>query len=198
MSPRHAPLTHRGPGGDVPVRVLTHPRWRAIRIRVDDRGVTLTAPRRAPRRDMRAALRHHAAWIDRALAAAPAAPRPDPRAAHARAARPALVALVEEWAPRVGVDVPRVVVRDQRTRWGSASTRGTVSLNWRLSLCPPGVAEYVVVHELCHLVEMNHSPAFWALVERHLPGHRAPRRWLREHGGAILDGRETPEMEGTA
>ena len=88
------------------------------------------------------------------------------------------------------------MVRDQRTRWGSASARGTISLNWRLSLVPPNVAVYVVVHELCHLVEMNHSPAFWALVEGHLPGYRERRRWLRAHGGAILDQRDTPETEG--
>ncbi|MCB0881781.1 MAG: M48 family metallopeptidase [Thermoleophilia bacterium] len=194
----HRPLTHHGARGDLPVRVLTHPRWRTIRIRVDARGVTLTAPARTRRRSMEAALRHHAAWIDRTLAETPRTPPPDARAhaARVRAARPGLVALVDAWAPRVGVTVARVVVRDQRTRWGSASARGTISLNWRLSLVPPNVAVYVVVHELCHLVEMNHSPAFWALVEGHLPGYRERRRWLRAHGGAILDQRDTPETEG--
>lgn len=164
-----------------------------MRLRVDERGITLTAPRRATRGDLRRMLDDHVSWIERARAAVPAAPAGDgdaaSRAAQARARRAArapLVALVDRWAPVVGVVPQRVVVRAQRTRWGSASTRGTVSLNWRLVLTPPEVAEYVVVHELCHLVQMNHSPAFWALVEKHLPGYRGPRAWLREHGHAIL------------
>ncbi len=188
---------HRGRDGDVPVRVLRHPRWRALRLRVDERGVTVTMPARTPAMQARAFVASHRAWIDDALAARPVAPGPgDERRARA-AARPALVALVDAWAPRVGVAPTRVVVRSQRSRWGSASRRGTISLNHRLALAPAPVAEYVVVHELCHLVHMDHSPAFWALVRKHLPGFEGHREWLRRHGAAILaDTPPPPDAEG--
>jgi len=79
----------------------------------------------------------------------------------------------------------RTTIRDQRTRWGSCSARGTISLNWRLLLAPDEVAEYVVVHEVCHLQEMNHSPRFWALVAALYPEYARPRRWLRSHGATL-------------
>ena len=83
---------------------------------------------------------------------------------------------------RLGVECERIAVRDQRTRWGSCSTRGTLSFSWRLALAPPEVLEYVVVHELLHLREHNHSRAFWALLDEHRPGWRGQAAWLREHG----------------
>lgn len=79
---------------------------------------------------------------------------------------------------------PRAIaIRDPRTRWGSCSARGTVSFSWRLLMAPARVAEYVVVHELAHLIHLDHSPAFWDLVDRTRPAHRAESRWLRAHGG---------------
>lgn len=75
-----------------------------------------------------------------------------------------------------------VAIRDQKTRWGSCSTRKTLSFNWRLIMMPPEVLDYVIVHELCHLQEMSHSPRFWSLVESAMPGFREPRGWLRRHG----------------
>jgi predicted metal-dependent hydrolase len=77
-------------------------------------------------------------------------------------------------------------IRNQRTRWGSCSARGAMSFNWRLMLAPEAVLDYVVWHEACHLVVLDHSPRFWALVERHLPGYREPRRWLRRNGAALV------------
>lgn len=79
----------------------------------------------------------------------------------------------------------RLSIRDQSTRWGSLSGRGTLSLNWRLVMAPPEVLAYVVNHELAHLTHPNHSPAFWAEVERLMPGHDAHRRWLRRHGDLL-------------
>lgn len=90
------------------------------------------------------------------------------------------------WAPVVGAAPARICVRDQRSRWGSCSARGTVSLSWRLVLLEPELADYVVVHELCHLRQMNHSPAFWAAVEAVLPDWRARRAALRALPAAAL------------
>ena len=87
------------------------------------------------------------------------------------------------FGPQVGAQPSSISVRDPRTRWGSCSARGSVSLSWRLMMAPARVAEYVVVHELAHLVHLDHSQAFWDLVARARPDHRAEAAWLREHGG---------------
>ena len=92
----------------------------------------------------------------------------------------------EELAPRLawlaqerGFRYEKVCIRQQQTRWGSCSRRGSVSLNARLLLMPVGAIEYVLLHELCHTVEMNHSPRFWALVERNDPDYRAHKKLVR-------------------
>jgi predicted metal-dependent hydrolase len=105
----------------------------------------------------------------------------------ARAATRELVAmLIDEEAPALGVEVKRVQIRDQSTRWGSCSTLGNLSFNWRLALAPFEVLDYIVVHELCHLREQNHSSRFWRLVESRRPGFRAQRDWLWEYGPELL------------
>jgi predicted metal-dependent hydrolase len=103
-----------------------------------------------------------------------------------RAARELVAMLIDEEAPEIGVEPVRVQIRDQRSRWGSCSTRGTLSFNWRLVLAPFDVLDYVVVHELCHLREPNHSRRFWKLVEQRRPDWRAQRDWLHEHGPELL------------
>lgn len=73
-------------------------------------------------------------------------------------------------------------ISSARTRWGSCSPKGTMSFTWRLVMAPPDVIDYVVVHELCHLKEMNHSKAFWAQVEAIIPDYKCRRAWLKNHG----------------
>jgi len=78
--------------------------------------------------------------------------------------------------------IARIALRDTRSRWGSCSTSGTVSFSWRLAMAPPEVLDYVAAHEAAHLVEMNHGPAFWALVSQLCPAHQRQRAWLRREG----------------
>ena len=79
-----------------------------------------------------------------------------------------------------------LTIRNQRTRWGSCSSSGAMSFNWRLLLAPEPVLEYVVWHEACHLRVMDHSPGFWALVQRHCPDYQVHRRWLRREGNTLV------------
>ena len=117
-------------------------------------------------------------------------PADDPRPAierwYRRTARAELQPRLDEAARAVGRSYTKLTIRDQRTRWGSCSTTGAMSFNWRLLLGPEEVLDYVVWHEACHLAVMDHSPRFWALLERHRPGYRAPQRWLRQNGSALV------------
>jgi hypothetical protein len=76
-------------------------------------------------------------------------------------------------------------VRSQKSRWGSCSRRGTISLNWRLIQTPAFVSDYICLHELMHLRQMNHSPRFWREMERVCPDYRMAERWLKEHSGLL-------------
>lgn len=97
-------------------------------------------------------------------------------------ARQRLTTASDRYAAALGRSFGRVTLRDTRSRWGSCSSSGDLMFSWRLIMAPPDVLNYVAAHEVAHLVEMNHSPAFWAQVEYIYPNHRGPRRWLRDHG----------------
>jgi len=91
----------------------------------------------------------------------------------------------EHFAPMLGVTFNKVRVKDQRSLWGSCTPDGNLNFSWRLALAPDSVLDYLVVHELSHRAQMNHSRRFWAVVERVCPAHRSHRRWLRRHGQAL-------------
>ena len=95
-------------------------------------------------------------------------------------------ARVAKYAAVMGVTVGRITIRSQKSRWGSCSAKGNLNFNCLLMLCPEEIRDYVVVHELCHLKELNHAPAFWAQVERVLPGYKEQCQWLRENGSQII------------
>ena len=89
------------------------------------------------------------------------------------------------FAKRMAVDYNRIAVRAAKTRWGSCSAQGNLNFHWKLVLMPPEILDYVVVHELAHRKEMNHSQRFWAEVERILPDYKARRKWLKEFGSQV-------------
>jgi hypothetical protein len=114
---------------------------------------------------------------------------PEQRAAierwYRRAARAETLPRLDAAAAALGSAYSRLTIRDQRTRWGSCSATGAIAINWRLVLGPEEVLDYVIWHEACHLVVMDHSPRFWALLARHVPGYEQPRRWLRRSAPAL-------------
>ncbi len=100
-------------------------------------------------------------------------------------ARRYLTARAAELARQHGFTYQRIAIKDQRTRWGSCSSRGNLNFNWRLMLAPPAAIDYVIVHELCHLHEMNHSRRFWTLVGRCCPDYRRWVKWFKLNGASL-------------
>lgn len=101
-------------------------------------------------------------------------------------ARRVLTEKTDYYKSLLGVDYQRIRIGSQRTRWGSCSSKGTLSYNWHLVLMPERIMDYVVVHELCHLLEMNHSERFWKRVGELLPDYENRRKWLKENGNQYL------------
>jgi predicted metal-dependent hydrolase len=116
-------------------------------------------------------------------AARPAGPQV--RAFLRNKARDALVAASDRHAAKLGRPYARITLRDTRSRWGSCTTDGALMYSWRLIMAPPEVLDYVAAHEVAHLAEMNHGPAFWRIVERLCPDHGCHRAWLRQNGDRL-------------
>jgi predicted metal-dependent hydrolase len=103
-----------------------------------------------------------------------------------RAARAEIATRLDRATERSGTTYSGLTIRAQRTRWASCSAGGRMSFNWRLLLAPERVLEYVVWHEVCHLEILDHSPRFWALLQRRWPAYREDRDWLRRHGATLV------------
>lgn len=88
----------------------------------------------------------------------------------------------QEYARILGVHFQDIRIKDQKSRWGSCSSKGNLNFNWHLLMAPEPVCDYVIIHELCHLIHMNHSKDFWKQVEDICPQYRQYKRWLRENG----------------
>ena len=132
-------------------------------------------------------LAHLEKWKTRQAGAAAVQPLTEAEQAELRArAKSVFQARVAALAPLVGVEWGRITIRFQHSRWGSCSSKGNLNFNGLLLLAPPEVLDYVVVHELCHRKELNHSPRFWAEVGRVLPDYARHRAWLKENGAALM------------
>lgn len=101
-------------------------------------------------------------------------------------ARIRLTELTEYWAGRMGISYGRISIRGQKTRWGSCSSKGNLNYNYLLMLCPDEVAEYVVIHELCHRIHMNHSKEFWNKIEEFCPRYKIAKKWLKRNGHSLI------------
>ncbi len=175
----------QGYGGQARVEFVRH-RWaRRYIIRVlDDGTVRVTLPRSGSKREAQAFVERSGAWITRQLLMRrprSAAVDPDEAGLRKRAGKelpPQLLAL----AKLHDVTVTRISIRNQRSRWGACSARGSITLNWRLMLVPEFVREYVMIHELMHRRELNHSKRFWRHVAAACPRHREARQWLLTQG----------------
>lgn len=175
----------------------------SIEIKSDGR-ILVRVPNRMPQRDIDRMLSEKEAWIEKHLAnieeriassqeeaVEPLAPEDIDRLT--KKARAYLTARCDLYATQLGVTYNRISIRKQRTRWGSCSSKGNLNFNVLLMMAPIDVIDYVVIHELCHRKEMNHSKRFWALVESQMPDYKECRRWLRENGDHLMA--RLPERE---
>lgn len=189
---------HRGASMNHPFtyEIIYSPRrTTALQVTPDGR-VIVRAPKRCPRSFIEAFVRQKEDWVLRQLARferqqkeqsdAEHLPLSDKdRARYVSIARDIFTRKTAYYARIMGVSYGRITIREQKTRWGSCSSKGNLNFNWRLILAPEEVLDYVVVHELAHRREMNHSKAFYAVVESVLPDYRQARRWLRDHGDSL-------------
>ncbi len=105
---------------------------------------------------------------------------------YAKQAGSTLSARTAHWGKMIGVSPSRITIRDQKTRWGSCSSKGSINYSWRLIMAPSKVIDYLVVHELCHMLQANHSKAYWELVAHYIPDYAAQRQWLKTNGNLLM------------
>lgn len=173
--------------GDITCLVRRRAHSRALRLSVASGGrVTLTMPKRLSLRAAEEFLRSQKDWILAAYRRALAHPRrllmegdEEEYRSHKEEARRRITERVVHYATIYGVTPRRIAIRNQRTRFGSCSAQGNLNFNYRLIFLPPALFDYVIVHELCHLRELNHSPRFWALVARTIPDYQVRKRELQ-------------------
>lgn len=170
---------------------------KTVAIQVNaDLDVIVRAPRRITQKEIERILKEKEPWISRQLERI-REKRAQYNAEAERLTKEEIQELADKalamipervayFAKQMGVDYGRITIRNQRTRWGSCSSKGNLNFNCLLLLTPTEVIDYVVVHELCHRKEMNHSKAFWSEVEKVLPNYRESDRWLKEEGSQLF------------
>lgn len=176
----------------IPV-ICEHGNRKTLAITITQEGnLLIKAPLKMQDREIERFLRQKRYWIYKQAkrvkeAASHRIYRSEDEIRHLREqAREVLTQKTDYYKVLLGVEYQRIRIGDQKTRWGSCSSKGTISYNWHLILMPEQIMDYVVVHELCHLLEMNHSWQFWEKVEKVFPDYRERRRWLRENGNRCL------------
>lgn len=181
-------------GKNVDVTVI-HSQRKSVSIELKTEGIIVRAPKGMSRQKIDAFLEQKRSWIEKHWVKVQAQKdvleekKPFTMQEIQELADKALVVIpekVKKYAPLVGVTYGRITIRNQRSRWGSCSSKGNLNFNCLLMLCPDEVVDYVVVHELCHRKHMNHSAQFYAEVERVFPDYRRCRKWLKDNGGVYI------------
>ncbi len=176
---------------DISYEILRSSR-KTLSLQISPTGqVTVRCPKRCSRREIQKFVESKQLWLEKHLTQIQSHPQL-PRLTEADLreladrAKQDLPDRVRHFAPLVGVSYGRITIRAQHTRWGSCSGKGNLNFNCLLMLCPPEVRDYIAVHELCHRKQMNHSPQFWAEVEKLLPDYPRQKQWLKENGPALI------------
>ena len=165
----------------------------AVEIKLNK--LIIRAPMQASNEEINSFMLKNKAWIEKHLAKAAAQQQVvasvkkltvDEIRQLADKALEAIPERVKHYAPLVGVTYGRITIRNQRSKWGSCSSKGNLNFNCLLMLAPPQVIDYVVVHELCHRKEMNHSKDFWREVEKVLPNYLDQVKWLKDEGSNVI------------
>ena len=176
--------------------IRSNRRTLSLQVRHDGQ-VLVRAPKNASLREIEAFVRKNADWLKKHLAMVerqrtaeasnPVVPltMDDIRALADKAMR-IIPDRTAHFASLIGVTYGRITIRNQKTRWGSCSARGNLNFNCLLMLAPPEVLDYVIVHELCHRKEMNHSPRFWSEVAKVIPDYRIHEKWLKTEGTRLM------------
>lgn len=171
---------------------LVRSQRRSLSARVTTDGVLeVRAPLYLPLREIEAFLEEHRPILQKRLAEMRAIQperkmTPEELQALAEEACKWFPPVVAEWSRKMGVSCRHITIRNQKTKWGSCSSRQNLNFNCLLMLAPEWVRQYVVVHELCHLTEMNHSPAFWQRVAQFMPNYKEAEAWLKTQGARLM------------
>lgn len=176
---------------EISYRVIRSKR-RTASIEINRQGeVLVRCPLSMSEKAIQGLVDSHRQWIEKHLALLPPKEQqqrllPEELEALGKKAVTVFPARVAHFASKMGVTYGRITIRTQRTKWGSCSSKGNLNFNVLLMLAPPEVLDYIVVHELCHRKELNHSPKFWAEVEKVMPRYREQEAWLKENGAMLM------------
>ena len=177
------------------IYTVIHSSRKTLALQIKNGELIVRAPKRTSLATIERFVAEHEHWIKKHLAkseqmqaeAATTPPlSPEELRGLTEEARRVFSERVAYFAPLVGVTYEKITIRHQSTRWGSCTARGNLNFNCLLLLAPPEVLDSIVVHELCHRKEMNHSPRFYAEVHRVLPNYDATHAWLKEHGASLM------------
>lgn len=164
---------------------------KTISLQITPEGeIRVRCPNAMKQAEIRKFVEDHRDWIEKHMPKqeTPAAPKFTVQEIQefARQALTDIPQRVKHFASQMGVTYGNITIRNQKTKWGSCGSQGNLNFNCLLMLAPEAVRDYVVIHELCHRKEMNHSPKFWAEVEALCPHYKECRNWLKENGNAFI------------